>query len=344
MSYGKMLASLKKKIKEWVQRLGGRQCLWIIVLLALALGLDGADLGAIGVIPSAPLAWFIYRMPEPERGGQSSRDKNKSGNKEKNSESDNDERLMIKKVRKAGIQPRERLVRDEIPEQQGIWWAVKYVVSVPTNILLMIGSALGYAFFGVVRTFGIEYTQSSYHVSRGIADALLVLLGTGGLAGVWIGGRLSDRLLACGHLKARVWVATASFWCSAVLFFFAFLFQLLWLVALLLFLSTFSLGAVNPPGDSARLDIMHPSLWGRAEAVRTMLRSFGEASAPAVFGWLVGNSTGSASGLRDGFLIMVAPLAIAGSIALITFKTYLPDVAAAAAYADKTRKNSSQKQ
>ena len=48
--------------------------------------------------------------------------------------------------------------------------------------------------------------------------------------------------------------------------------------------AAFFLGAQNPPLDAARLDIMPPLLWGRAEAVRTMLRSLAMALAPLLFG------------------------------------------------------------
>ena len=45
----------------------------------------------------------------------------------------------------------------------------------------------------------------------------------------------------------------------------------------LLTLAAALLGAANPPMDAARLDIIPPALWGRAEAVRTLLRTLGEA-------------------------------------------------------------------
>jgi sugar phosphate permease len=55
----------------------------------------------------------------------------------------------------------------------------------------------------------------------------------------------------------------------------------------LLLVGAFLLGAPNPPLDAARLDIMHPRLWGRAEGVRTVLRSLGESAAPLLFGYVL---------------------------------------------------------
>ena len=44
------------------------------------------------------------------------------------------------------------------------------------------------------------------------------------------------------------------------------------------------LSAANPPLDAARLDIMPAGLWGRAESVRTFVRSLAQALAPLLFG------------------------------------------------------------
>ncbi|HEX3625056.1 MAG TPA: hypothetical protein VH280_06455 [Verrucomicrobiae bacterium] len=195
---------------------------------------------------------------------------------------------------------------------------------------------LGYSFFAAARTFGLQYAQTAYHLPHTSATGMLGLLGIGALAGVWSGGKLGDRLPERGHLKGRVWVGTAFFWVTVFLFFFGFYFQILWLSIVLFIMSAFSLGVVNPPLDAARLDIVHPVLWGRAESVRTIFRNLGESLAPIGFGWLVGILGNGATGLRNGFLMMLIPLAIAGSLSLITIKTYLPDVAAATAYREKT--------
>lgn len=52
---------------------------------------------------------------------------------------------------------------------------------------------------------------------------------------------------------------------------------------------------------------MHPRLWGRAEGVRTLLRSLGESAAPTVFGFVSqyvfggpGSSAGSQAGAVPG--------------------------------------------
>lgn len=292
------------------------------------------------LLPVWPLAWWISKLPEPERGGASRLPAEPSELqppiKDEGPQTRPLVRLMGRRMRQAGVPPRQRLVRDEDPGPKSIGWAIKYVLSIPTNTILIICSALGYAFFADVRTFGIEYMQSWFHISHSFAIWLLVLIGLSALGGVWLGGHLADALLAKGHLPARVWVATGFFWTCAGFFLLAMLFHLLWVSVLFFMCSALSLGAINPPLDSARLDIMHPKLWGRAESVRTILRNASEAVAPATFGWLATAFGGGATGLHHGFLLMLLPLALAGMLGFVTFRTYPADTAAAEAYTHRS--------
>ena len=99
--------------------------------------------------------------------------------------------------------------------------------------------------------------------------------------------------------------------------------------------AAFFLGVQNPPLDAARLDIMPPLLWGRAEAVRTLLRSLAIALAPLLFGavsdYVFG---GGRSGLQWTFLIMILPLGASSWLLFKGLRTYPADVATAAASAD----------
>jgi hypothetical protein len=98
-----------------------------------------------------------------------------------------------------------------------------------------------------------------------------------------------------------------------------------------------ALGAMNPPLDAARLDIMHPHMWGRAESARMFVRRIGEGVAPVLFGYVAGVLfDGSGEALRDTFLIMLAPLFGSGLISLLAIRTYPRDVATADAYAERT--------
>ena len=87
-----------------------------------------------------------------------------------------------------------------------------------------------------------------------------------------------------------------------------------------------ALSAQQAPLNAARLDVIPGPLWGRAEGIRTVLRTGAQALAPLLFGLV-----SDAAGLQWTFLIMLAPLC-AGSIYLFKgLKTYPRDVATAAA-------------
>jgi hypothetical protein len=109
------------------------------------------------------------------------------------------------------------------------------------------------------------------------------------------------------------------------------------------------LSAANPPLDAARLDIMPAGLWGRAESVRTVVRSGAQALAPLAFGGLsqaiagiipaqapIGTHPGivspsTARGLEITFLILLSTLVAAGVFLFRARLTYARDVATAAA-------------
>ncbi|MGH8296478.1 MAG: MFS transporter, partial [Steroidobacteraceae bacterium] len=83
--------------------------------------------------------------------------------------------------------------------------------------------------------------------------------------------------------------------------------------------------------DAARLDIVTSRMWGRGEAGRMALRSFFEGGAPLLFGALSEWLGGGQGGLMWTFLIMLIPMLIASFLGVSARKTYLRDVATAAA-------------
>ena len=92
------------------------------------------------------------------------------------------------------------------------------------------------------------------------------------------------------------------------------------------------LSAQNPPLDAARLDIMPPLLWGRAESVRTFLRSLAQALAPLLFGAVSDHVFGGGrNGLQWTFVVMLIPLAGSAYLLFLARRTYPRDVATASA-------------
>ena len=180
---------------------------------------------------------------------------------------------------------------------------------------------------------------------------MLVLIGLGAIAGVVAGGRVADGMIRHGRVNARVLVAASGFAISALLFVPGLLLPTL-AAAAFVYLLAAALAAPNPALDAARLDVVPSWLWGRAEAVRTVLRGLLQAAAPILFGYLSdvlsgragsappgGGSTvasAAASGLTWAFLIMLVPLAAAGLVLLLALRTYPNDLVTAAA-SDRSR-------
>jgi MFS transporter len=190
------------------------------------------------------------------------------------------------------------------------------------------------------------YVIGHYGVSKPVGDALLIVIGAAALAGVFAGGRISDRLLRRGHSRARIIVPAACLLALVPVMAPAIATTSIALALPLFVVGAFLLGAPNPPMDAARLDIVHPRLWGRAEGVRTVLRMLGEAGTPLIFGYVSqyvfgspaapagtsgqgSTSHAATSGLEYTFLIFLILLLAAGLLALLALRTYPRDVATA---------------
>ena len=76
---------------------------------------------------------------------------------------------------------------------------------------------------------------------------------------------------------------------------------------------------------------MPPALWGRAEGIRTFIRSGAQALAPLLFGGVSDLLSGGhpISGLRWTFVIMLLPLGASALFLFRAMRTYPTDVATA---------------
>ncbi|MFY1672711.1 MFS transporter [Plantactinospora sp. WMMB334] len=213
--------------------------------------------------------------------------------------------------------------------------AMLYLLRIPTNLRLIVASAIGYFFFAGLRTFAVVFATQHFGVGGGMLGLLVVVIGAAALAGAVLGGRFTDRLLHRGRTDARVLVPAAGYSLAALLLLPGFLVSSVGLALPAIALGTAALAAANPPLDAARLDIVPARTWGRAESLRSVLRLAAEAVAPATFGLVAdalgGGAGGRASGLRDAFLIMLLPLLANGLILLLARSTYPVDVATASA-------------
>jgi len=230
-----------------------------------------------------------------------------------------------------GIRPNPALVLHEDARKMGLGATIRYVLAVRTNVVLVVAGACGYFFLAGVETFGIEFVRGQYGVSQIVANLLMLLVGAGAVAGVLVGGRLGDTLVRRHRLNGRILVAVVAAMATTVLFIPAVLSHSSVTALPYIVIAAFMLTAQNPPMDAARLDIMPPLLWGRAEGIRSFLRTGAQALAPLVFGGFSDLLGGGQHGLQVTFIVMLAPLAASGFILLGAMRTYPVDVATAAA-------------
>jgi MFS family permease len=335
--------------------------------IAVGFIVSGSIAGLIGwraafillALPGFFLARELYRtVPEPLRGGQSrlapgaedltqpAGDRN--GFDDAFAEAPEPDEVAHEAVRRRGVTPDPGRVLDGDGSALGLAAATRYILSVPTNVLMIISSALGYFFFAGLSTFGLLLVRGHYNASQAEAELVLALLVMGALVGTLVSGRVSDALVRRGMIEARIWIPAFAYLAAALLLVPGMASTHLTPGVWFAVAGTALLSAANPPLDAARLDIMPSGLWGRAESTRTFLRSLAQGIAPLVFGGLadliagiapkqapIGThpviSPGAARGLEITFLLMLVTLAAAGVFLLRARATYARDIATAAA-------------
>lgn len=284
-------------------------------------------------LPAFALAWFVLRLREPARGGADALVHETQPLPDGSEEiRETDAQLL---ARERGIEPDPALVTTRDLRRASLPRAARYVLRVRTNLFLIAASACGYYFLAGIQTFGSEFAKKQYGIDQGLANLLLLGVGAGAVAGVIAGGAIGDALLRRGRLSGRIGVAVVGAVGTVILFLPALLTRsafsaLPYLVGAVLLLSL-----QNPAVAASQLDIMPPSLWGRAESVRTLLRSLAMALAPLLFGAVSDHVFGGGrSGLQWTFVLMLVPLAASAWLLFKAQRTYPRDVATAAAVAE----------
>jgi MFS family permease len=289
-------------------------------------------------LPAFVLAWLVFHLPEPARGGRtpllSDREPPPVDSGDEGDARHTDAQRL---AREHGIEPDPKLVLSEDPTRLNIIAAARYVLSIKTNVALILASACGYYFLSGVQTFGVEFVTKQYDIVQALSTLVLLVVGAAGVVGVIAGGSLGDALLHRGYLNGRILVSAIAATLAVVLFLPAIFTQSPLTALPYISLASLALAAQNPPLDAARLDIVHPLLWGRAEAVRTFVRTIAMAFAPLLFGavsdYVFG---GGRSGLQWTFAVMLLPLAASAFFLFKALGTYPRDVASASAAAAHT--------
>jgi MFS family permease len=313
-------------------------------------------------IPGFFLARALWRtVPEPLRGGQSHLEPGVMDLHEalasvrrraaepypEEPSSAAEEEFASAAVRKRGVNPDEDLVLREDPVRMPLGRAIRYILSIPSNMMLILGSSLGYFYFAGLTTFLLLFVEDHYRVGLASAELVLILLVIGALIGTLASGRISDLLVRRGFIEARIWIPSFCYIGAAALLIPGILSSSLTGAIWFDVGGAALLSAANPPLDAARLDIIPARLWGRAESVRSFLRSVSQAFAPLIFGFVtdlvegftpqqgvgthvVNVHASEGTGLEYAFLIMLGTLAAAGVFLARARHRYPIDVATAA--------------
>ncbi|HET9059924.1 MAG TPA: MFS transporter [Acidimicrobiales bacterium] len=318
-------------------------------------------------VPSLALAFALRRLlPEPARGGQSwlrPGDEEIKTKEEVQSEEPpghpgqvapppdlvgGEVRTEARKLK--GVEARPGLVLRQDPLRMRAWAAAAYILRIPSNLVLIGSSVLGYFFLAGLRSFAVLFTEAHYQVSQAVVTLIFIPIGVGSVVGTIWGGRLVDTMIKRHRVDARVLVAGFCFIGAAVAFAPGLWSTLLWVSLPLYTVAAAFLTGLNPALDAARLDVVPSRLWGRGEAVRTFAQQLLEAFAPLLFGYVSGlfggpgASLGSSmslhgqkgrvppavgTGLEYTFMIMLVPLLASGLVLLFNRRAYLVDVATA---------------
>jgi MFS family permease len=285
-------------------------------------------------VPSFVLAWLIFRLPEPARGA---RRPLVAANAPPPAEDGHvtDQTTDAQRLARArGVEPDPELVGLGDPRRLNLLAATRYVLSIRTNVILIVASAGGYFFLSGVQTFGVEFVTRQYGIDQALGTLVLLVVGAGGVAGVLLGGGIGDLLLRRKVLSGRILVSALAATAAVILFIPAIFSRGAGMALPYITFAALALAAQNPPLDAARLDVMVPLLWGRAEGIRTFLRTGAQAIAPVAFGGVSDYVFGGGrAGLQWTFALMLIPLALSAYFLYKALATYPRDVATAAAAA-----------
>lgn len=248
-------------------------------------------------IPAAVLAFALLRLPEPAR---------------------------------TGGEPEAMSHVESARQNLSLWEVARKVLAIRTFRVVLISAFVGDFFFAGISVFLFVFLTHQYHVSRAAIVGLLPLVGVAGLAGGVGGGYLSDRLLQRGSTTGRVWVAAIGYSGAAIALVPAVLFHNLVWVAPCYAVAALGLAAPVPVLDAMRLDVVSHELWGRAESVRTLLKTAVSASGPLLFGIVSEQLGGHHRGLQLTVLAALPVLFCSGIVLLRARRSYGPDVRNAA--------------
>jgi MFS family permease len=227
-----------------------------------------------------------------------------------------------------------RRLPDPAPHREAgpsLWKVLSTLVRIRTNVIVLLADSLGNFFFAGVVSFAVLFITERFGLSTALVDALAPAVAVGVIGGILVGGRLGDRLTWRTGGARRLVVASVCQLVATGVFACSLLSNSIVPAAIFLFVGATILGGAGPCLDAVRVDIVAPSIRGRAEAARGLLTLASSALGPATFGLVATAWGGRDQGLalRNSFLLMLIPLGAGALILLAAVKPYRADAGSA---------------
>jgi MFS family permease len=219
-------------------------------------------------------------------------------------------------------------VRASGPPIHKVLWSL---LRIRTNLVVLVSDSVGNFFFAGAASFSVLFISSRYGLSNATVDALAPLVALGVIIGILTGGRVGDQLARHAGGNRRIAVAVVCQLTAAGIFALGLLGGSVIAAGGFLILGATALGGAGPCLDAVRVDIVEPSMRGRAEAARGLLLLASSALGPITFGLVATAFGGRGDGLalRDAFWVMLIPLAAGALILLAGMSSYEADATAA---------------
>ncbi len=219
----------------------------------------GEPVPSPAVVPAAPQQDQPARNTAADLASGSARADREGGGETEDGEPA-EEADILAEVERQGYEPAEQIVLDQDPEELSLRGAVRYVLKVKTNVIIIVASSLGYMFFAGLKTFALLYVRGHWQLSQSLATILVLVVGAAAFVGVIVGGRRSDRMIAKGRVSARIDVGIVGYLGAAVLLVPALLSTSIALSLPLIMIAAAGIAAPNATLDAARLDIVPSQL------------------------------------------------------------------------------------
>ena len=204
-------------------------------------------------LPAFVLAWLIFQLREPARGGTSpllsaGAEPSVTNPGDEGGDQTTDAQRI---AHQRGLEPDPELVLTQDPRQMGLLAATRYVLSIKTNVAIVLASAGGYYFLSGVQTFGVEFVTKQYGIAQALSTLVLLAVGAAGVIGVLVGGWLGDFLLHRGFLNGRILVSAIAATAAVILFVPAIFIRSPLTALPYISLAALAISAQNPPIDAA---------------------------------------------------------------------------------------------